>query len=242
MLKELINQFFLENQKVREQLHFYITDAGKCPRSVFFKFMKAPNEGLDARILRVFEQGDLFHRHLFSVLYRIRGISVITEIQVPAQEIISGRADAIITCNGENYILDIKSMNSMIFKNLNAPKEENVYQIQLYLHFFRIQKGILLYIDKDRQDMKEFFIEYDKALCEKLLGGFYELKSKIETKTLPARLEDYPKNWQCQYCQYKEVCKNQNGATYELAEPAVVPIGTEKQIAGAKKVKRKGNS
>jgi len=35
MLKELIDQFYLENQKNKDQTKFYITDAGKCPRAVF---------------------------------------------------------------------------------------------------------------------------------------------------------------------------------------------------------------
>ena len=37
MLKELIDQFYLDNQKNGSQTKFYITDAGKCPRAVFFK-------------------------------------------------------------------------------------------------------------------------------------------------------------------------------------------------------------
>ena len=41
MLKELIDQFYLDNQKNKEQTRFYITDAGKCPRAVFFKFKNA---------------------------------------------------------------------------------------------------------------------------------------------------------------------------------------------------------
>jgi hypothetical protein len=36
MLKELIDQFYLDKQRDKEQTHFYITDAGKCTRAVFF--------------------------------------------------------------------------------------------------------------------------------------------------------------------------------------------------------------
>jgi len=110
-------------------------------------------------------------------------------------------------------VLDIKSMNSMIFRKLAEPKEENIYQIQLYLHFFNIKKGILLYIDKDRQEMKEFFVDYDEALCKSLLDKFYALKDQVENNILPARLEDYPRNWQCNYCQFKDVCKMANNET-----------------------------
>ena len=210
MLKELIDQFYLDNQKNKEQTRFYITDAGKCPRAVFFKFKNAPREPMDARIMRIFEHGENIHRSIFNILYRLR-LGVVTEVSIPSQEIISGRADAILCVGNENYVLDIKSINSMIFKNMSAPKEENIYQIQLYLHYFNIKKGILLYIDKDQQAMKEFFVDYDEQLCKSLLDKFQALKSQVEQGIVPARLADYPRNWQCSYCQFKDVCKLANG-------------------------------
>lgn len=206
MLKELIDQFYLENQKNKEQTRFYITDAGKCPRAVFFKFKNAPREAMDARIMRIFEHGENIHRSIFNILYRLR-LGVVTEVAIPSQEIISGRADAILCLGNQNYVLDIKSMNSMIFRKLTEPKEENVMQIQLYMYFFNIKKGILLYIDKDRQEMKEFFVDYDEVLCKDLLDKFYALKDQVEKNILPKRLEDYPRNWQCTYCAFKDVCK-----------------------------------
>jgi CRISPR/Cas system-associated exonuclease Cas4 (RecB family) len=216
MLKELIDQFYLDNQKNKEQLHFYITDAGKCPRAVFFKFKNAPREPIDARIMRIFEHGENIHRSIFNILYRLR-LGVVTEIPIPSQEIISGRADAILCVGNENYVLDIKSMNIMIFRKLLAPKEENIYQIQLYLHYFNIKKGILLYIDKDQQEMKEFFVDYDEALCKSLLDKFYTLKDQVEKNVLPGRLDDYPRNWQCNYCAFKDTCKKNNGEVYNVA-------------------------
>jgi hypothetical protein len=145
MLKELIDQFYLENQKNMDQTKFYITDAGKCPRSVFFKFKNAPREPIDARLMRIFERGENIHRSIFNILYRLR-LGVVTEIPIPMSEIISGRADAILCLPtgqagiGENYVLDIKSINSMLFRKLAEPKEDNVFQVQLYMHFFNVKK------------------------------------------------------------------------------------------------------
>jgi len=205
MLKELIDKFYLDQQRDKEQARFYISDAGKCPRNVFFKFKKAPREKMDARILRIFEHGEYLHRNIFNILYRLK-IGITTEIPIPAQAIISGRADAILCINNENYVLDIKSINSMVFKNLTAPKQENLYQIQLYLHYFDIKKGILFYIDKDKQEIKEFLVDYDPQLVQSLLNGFQNLKAKIESDIVPRRLPDWPENWQCKYCQFKEIC------------------------------------
>ena len=92
MLTELIDKFYLEQQENKDQSKFYITDAGKCHRAVFFKFKNAPRKPMDARILRVFERGEDLHRHIFNVLYRLK-IGVTTEIPIPPQEIISGRAE-----------------------------------------------------------------------------------------------------------------------------------------------------
>ncbi len=205
MLKELIDKFYLDQQKNREQYHFYITDAGKCPRAVFFKFKNVPREKIDARILRIFERGETLHRDIFNVLYRLR-IGVTTEVSIPAQEIISGRADAILSIDKENYVLDIKSINSMVFNKMAEPKIENVYQIQLYLHYFNVKKGILLYIDKDRQDIKEFIVNYDKKLVKSLLDDFKMLKKKIDSNIIPIKLTDYSSNWQCKYCQFRDIC------------------------------------
>ena len=205
MLKELIDQFYIDEQKNREQLHFYITDAGKCPRAVFFKFKNAPREALDPRILRIFERGEQMHQNIFNIFYRLR-IGVTTEVKIPESEMVSGRADAILCLDGENYVVDIKSMNSMVFRKLSEPKEENIFQIQLYLHFFQIKKGVLLYIDKDRQEIKEFIVEYDKNLVEKLLVNFKALKKQIESNEVPQALPDWPRNWQCSYCCFKDIC------------------------------------
>jgi CRISPR/Cas system-associated exonuclease Cas4 (RecB family) len=134
------------------------------------------------------------------------GIVVSSEINIPAQEIISGRADAIISLNNQLYVLDIKSINSMVFKNLTTPREENIYQLQLYLHYFNIKKGILFYIDKDQQDIKEFLIEYNPRLVQSLLNNFKNIKEKIDSNIVPCRIPGWPDDWQCQYCQFKEVC------------------------------------
>ena len=208
MLKELINQYYLDRQKDRERTRFYITDAGKCSRAIFFKFKKAPKEDIEARILRLFEHGDYIHQLIMKPLLSLRKIQVVaSEVYIPPKELISGRADAIISDGKELYIVDIKSMNSMIFKNLQEAKVENVDQLQLYLHFFKVKKGILLYVNKDSQELKEFLLTYDKTRANKLLRILTDLKRKIDSNVIPKRFPDYPLNWQCRYCQFKEVCK-----------------------------------
>jgi len=208
MLKELIDKLYLDREKSknREQTRFYITDAGRCPRSIFFKFKRAPKEEMDARVLRMFDHGNYIHRLILSSLFSL-GLVRSSEINIPSQKVISGRADAILSWENELYVLDIKSMNSFLFKNLSQPKEENLDQLQLYLHFFAIQKGILLYVNKDTQELKEFIVIYDRTRSEKILKDLDQLKTKIEANIIPKRLDDFPSDKQCQFCQFKEICK-----------------------------------
>jgi CRISPR/Cas system-associated exonuclease Cas4 (RecB family) len=208
MLKELIDQFYLDKQKDKEQHHFYITDAGKCPRAIFFKFKNVPREAIEPNVLRMFDHGDHIHNLIMKPLLSIKEIHVVaSEVNIPPQELVSGRADAIISDGKNLYVLDIKSINSLIFKNLIEPKEENVNQVQLYLHFFKVPKGILLYVSKDNQQLKEFVIDYDRELALSLLAGLTDLKTKINSDIIPDRIPTYLEDWQCQYCQFKEICK-----------------------------------
>lgn len=160
---------------------------------------------MEAWVLRMFDHGDYIHRLILNALFSL-GLVRSSEISIPPQTIISGRADAVLSFENELFVLDIKSINSMLFRVLNQAKEENVDQIQLYLHFFKIEKGLLLYVNKDTQELKEFLVNYDQTRSEKLLKGLEGLKIKIDENVIPARLANYPGNKQCQFCQFREIC------------------------------------
>lgn len=210
MLKELINQFYLDRVKNKKKRgdYFYITDAGKCPRQLYFQFKGVPKKELEPRILRIFDHGDYTHMRIMSILFAL-GIVRAAEIKIPAEEIISGRADAIIGFEGKPYVLDIKSIASFGFQKLNEPKDEHIKQLQLYLHYFKIPQGILLYENKDTQELKEFLIRYDPKLVQGLLEEFEALREQIKKDIIPmipAKLGGWPR-WPCQYCEYLDLCK-----------------------------------
>ena len=205
MLKELIDKYYQDKRDERDKNKFYISDAAKCPRQIFFKFKKAPRKEMEPRILRIFAQGDYIHLRLMRDLFSL-GIVVASEIKIPPKEDISGRADAIVRFNNELYLVDFKSVNSSILRGMEEAKEDHILQIQLYLHFFNLKKGILFYEGKDNSEIKEFPVEYDKKLAQKVLNDFKRLKINLEKNLVPQTLSDYPENWQCKYCQFKEIC------------------------------------
>jgi CRISPR/Cas system-associated exonuclease Cas4 (RecB family) len=206
MLKELIDKFYRDSFQERERAYFYVTDAGKCPRAVYFQFKKAPRMEFDPRILRIFDEGDYTHMRLLKALFSL-GVVRAAEIRIPPQKIISGRADAIVTLDdGQLYVVDFKSISSFGFRPLDQPKTDHIKQVQLYMHYFKIPRGILLYENKNTQELKEFFLEYDPRLIKKLLGNFEVLKGQIDKNIVPAIPKDIEK-WRCRYCQYRRECR-----------------------------------
>jgi CRISPR-associated protein Cas4 len=203
MIKELIDKFYDAKQEKREKIAFYVSDAGKCPRAIWFSVKGYPKKEFDARMQRVFEHGNHTHMRIMGVLFSL-GLVNAVEIDIPRNEMIHGRADAIISINNEPYVVEVKSVNSTKFKK-EYPDQDHVNQLQLYLYFFNIKKGILLYENKDTQELKEFIIDYDEPLIKKLFAVFNELKKQVEgniTPGIPEGIED----WRCDYCPYLEEC------------------------------------
>jgi len=54
MLIELIDKYYEDRREERNQEHFYISDAGKCQRVVYFSMKGYPRKEKEARVLRIF--------------------------------------------------------------------------------------------------------------------------------------------------------------------------------------------
>jgi CRISPR-associated protein Cas4 len=205
MLKDDIDQFYRDSFNGAERSYFYISDAGKCQRALYFQFKNAPRQEPSPRILRVFDEGDYVHMRLMSVLFSL-GIVRASEVKIPPIELIHGRADAIIEQEKELYVVEIKSSSGFKFRTLKKPQSDHVKQIQLYMHYFNIPHGIVLYENKDTQDLKEFAVSYDPPLIQKLLKDFAILKEQIEKDVIPSIPEEV-ENWRCRWCEYRHECK-----------------------------------
>ena len=204
MLKEIIDDFYIRKQGSREQTRFYVSNAGKCPRQVFFAMKNYPRKPMEAQALRKIHHKDMVHSKLKNILYSL-GIVKATEIEIPPQELISGRADAIIGMDGKEYVVELKSINSFGFEQLDRPKDGDVKQLTLYMHYFNIRQGLLVYENKNTQEMKEFEVDYDGALARSILDSFASLKQDVDSGRVPEKPHGL-EQWQCDYCPYAEEC------------------------------------
>jgi len=195
----------------------HASSAAKCIRALYYDATLDKETVIEPRIKRVFENGDFFHRRLMSVLFRLKDVRVVAgEIKVPANEFVRGTCDAIIGLEDENFVLDFKSINDSGFKFLKAPKQEHVIQLGLYIYYFKLKRGLIIYESKDNQELKEFLIDITDPQTAKLLDDTFTkigyLTNCIKSKTLPTKPEfDVSEQWRCNYCNYKEECaKNHN--------------------------------
>tara|TARA_Y100000310_G_scaffold335338_2_gene417148 strand:+ start:50933 stop:51607 length:675 start_codon:yes stop_codon:yes gene_type:complete len=212
MLIEKIDKFYEKQPYNKERTAFYVSEADTCPRQIYYSFKNKPKAQLEARTRRIFEQGDYSHMRLMSALFSM-GIVKAVEITIPLNEQFNGRADAIITLEEESYVLEIKTTKDYAFKILEKPTPAMEKQLQLYLHFFNIQKGILIVENKDTQELKEFVVEKNEELINKLLQQFDYLRDQIGSTVTPQKPENL-EPWKCKLCPY-QFCKYFTGEKKE---------------------------
>lgn len=215
MLAELIDKYYQDKREDKKQNSFYISDAGKCQRAIYFSMKGYPKKEKEPRILRIFDRGDIIHQRTISTLLGIPEVRVIaSEIDIPPKQLFRGRADAILSVDGKLYVVDVKSSSDFKFKKLKEPETSYQRQLQLYMHYFKIPQGILLYENKNDQSLKEFELKYDKNLCERIISEFQSLKRDyIDTDIVPPIPENLKQElqtgkvpWDCQYCDFREEC------------------------------------
>ncbi len=204
MLVEQIHKLYDKEEKVRDRTSFFVSEVDKCPIAIFYAFKKTPKARLGSQAYLRFEVGNDTHKRLVKTLSKLR-ILIADEVNMPHNNLFRGRADAVVKIDDEFYIVEIKSVSNARFQRLTKAATEHVKQLQLYLYYFNINKGIILVENKNTQELKEFIIEKDIVLINKILTDFEILKTQIANNEMPAKPLNLP-GWKCNYCSYKDVC------------------------------------
>jgi len=134
MIIEHIDRHYLEKQGNRKARNgkLYVSEVGKCPRQIYFEFKGYETEKRKPEVQRALETGDKFHQRMMAALYACPDIEVVaSEVDIPVNDLLGGRADAIVGIDDKNYVLELKSIGSYGFKLLDEPKQEHIHQLQL---------------------------------------------------------------------------------------------------------------
>lgn len=211
MLAERLDQFFQREERSRPRDYFYVSEAGKCPRQIYYSakgFPRPPLDGLTARKLAV---GDDAHRRLAQALFGM-GIVVAAEVPTPPGSLFHGRCDVIVSLDGKNYVVEMKTAHPYSFDQMTSgPRRDHYLQLLLYLHYFGIPQGVILAENKATQELKEFVVPLDRAEVDRVLRAYERLRQTIfvEGRLPPLPGQEEKRDWdydQCRYCPYVPLC------------------------------------
>lgn len=143
---------------------------------------------------------------------------------------IIGHADGVVEINGEDYLLEIKSVGlgtlrwdapvlysaydegrmniDDLWKNLKRPLPAHNRQVQLYMHCTGVHQAIILYEWKPDQSVKEFTVKYSLEAVNDMLEGAKRVIDALDDDVLPNRPAHFMKSKECRFCPYKDRCWN----------------------------------
>lgn len=218
-----MDNYIMSNVKprYRKSTGFSPSDDNPCIRYWWYKFtgIEFPVNH-DARTQRIFDVGNDVEARLLNY-FEGMGVLIGTQVPVPQREglpPVSGFIDAIIEWDGP-VIVEIKSIKHEGFlmrKNYKKPVGKHYRQIQWYMHYYGVDRGIVIYECKNTQELLVFKIKRDDDFCEKQMKKYAKIYNKATQKEKPNR--PYKKSSSaCQYCNLATVCwsesENNEGET-----------------------------
>jgi predicted Zn-ribbon and HTH transcriptional regulator len=123
-------------------------------------------------------------------------------IRYPKLRIV-GKRDLKLIINGEEFLGEIKSMNTSQFNGLYKPLPKHIKQFALYMLSTGTHKGFFLYENKNDQKTKFFYYEYAESDIERELNLLKLANEALETGEFPKW--ETPKKV-CKTCVYRKTC------------------------------------
>lgn len=128
-----------------------------------------------------------------------------------------GFVDAIVAFDGETVVVEIKTTNEANFltrKTSNTPTPYHRYQILVYMDGLGIDKGAILYENRNSGELLIIPIEMDdknKEILEEAKSWMREVYSAYENKQLPTRAGRNKGGGICKGCPLANECWDNNG-------------------------------
>ena len=135
--------------------------------------------------------------------YRVRGFPDIAKCIVP---------------NHEPILVDIKTANAHVYSLANLPRDKHeAYQaqVQLYLDFVGLDKGILLMAEKDHPHrFKEIVVERDDRKVDRIVKGWESMVDNRATGKVSPCTCDEPEYCPAKDCYDEEILNNEINYEY----------------------------
>lgn len=214
-IENLIEEHLTKEDSASDREYFYVGDLDKCKKALYYSFMGEKGKSYDGNTMLRFKIGDALHQLIVGTLLGMEeGVNVVaSEVNARSKdEMIHGRADIVLNFSDnteELVVVDVKTISGYGFKYLKGePKDSHKTQVKAYMKYLDIDKGLVLYVNKNNAKLKSFEVERDDKVVTKKEE---DLKTLLEKNIKKEKMPDisYDKdNWKCKYCKYKKQCLN----------------------------------
>jgi len=188
------------------------SSAHRCRKCLLLEFrgeFPRPPAGIQAWL------GGLIHERYPDLWVEERGGEIVDREKELENEFFVGHCDGVWVCGNKRKVWELKTINSFIYKEVDGVLPPHRIQINLYMHLLGIKEGIVVYLNRDTGEVKEFEITYSSTLYK-----LTELKAKRVISAYQQGLTpaDLPGGEPCDpYCPFRE----------EGDDPEPLPNGVE---------------
>lgn len=211
---EMVTKYIERTSSHQKQVgRYYPSEIGGCMRKVWYGY-NYPQK-TQPELLKIFEMGNMVHDFVVNVLKSEKNADVqLLQSEFPLKIeqpdfVISGRVDdlVLVKTSGKTFVVEVKSTKSIDY--VNEASEAHVMQLQLYMHATGIHNGIVLYVDKNNLQSKQFEVPYDESKVKEILDRFSQLHRLLSSSLLPIdeAKKDVKKQWMCRFCDYADKCE-----------------------------------
>lgn len=208
MIEEILDEKLRAKRDSEKQPDcFRISGMGGCLRKRFLERKGDTKEELDARTLRVFQVGNIYHTYLQEIL---KDKLIGSEIEVKQGDFV-GHIDAILKGDNGNTLIDFKTVNSRKFTYLGKEADRHyIMQLLTYTMLaekeYNITESKIVYVSKDDFRMREMTYRLNNDWREEIASEVEELQRYWQSKKLPP--PEPQASWNCQYCQFTQCPSN----------------------------------
>lgn len=211
---EAVDNYLLNS--IKEQKHrTYLGGSviGKeCDRELWYNFHE-PVKNDNPRVQRIFDFGHLLESYVIALL-KHSGFQVYHDDGSGqygfTDEEVGGNVDGIIMLNDEPHLLEIKSASDKRFNEmvkLGVRQSDPVYytQMQTYMHYMELEKGLFLAINKNDCTLHTEIVEYSRMEAEYAIKRGKEI---VRSKDPPERKYKSKAFYRCKFCNFRDRCWN----------------------------------
>ena len=194
-----------KNNHKTEKGVYYPSALGSCLRKQYYTYTLG--ERVSPEDLVIFATGKGVHETIAKAFGEVATIEKIEEsvtLEISPTIKLKGRIDLLIAdYDGKKYLIEAKSTS----KTPDAPFEEHVLQLQVYMQALNYEEGFILYWNKVTGEIKVFKVTKN----EEVIKTIFERVKKLDyfvSKNIPPEPEAILKGkfGECEKCPFLNFC------------------------------------